>query len=297
MSLTSIRLREAWNWGGLSPKELAVRTWHAMNQHETLDRAAVVAYYAMLSLVPLLGFTLAIALGAATGVAEQIDDLAHRFLPAEAQKLVRDQVYKIQTGSPVALLSFSFLVLLWSSSSMFVSVMDATNAAYGVRDRRPFWKRRVVAAVLTVVEVVLLIAASLSIVAWPTVMGWLGLGDVASAFATAVQWLVVVVVLLGCFAAAYYFGPDVKQEWEWITPGSAFGVLVLIAASYGFRLYLQYGTSYSETYGALAGVVLLLLWLYIAALALLVGAEINSVIELAAPHGRARGQRVAPQTE
>jgi membrane protein len=297
VSLTSIRLREAWNWGGLSARELAVRTWHAIDRHETLDRAAAVAFYAMLALVPLLGFTLAIAFGAATGVAEQIDDLARRFLPAEAQTLVRDQVHKVQTASPVGLLSFSFLVLLWSSSSLFVSVMDATNAAYGVRDRRPFWKRRVVAAVLTIIVVVLLIAASLSIVAWPTVMGWLGLGSVATAAATAVQWLVVVVVMLACFAAAYYFGPDVEQEWEWITPGSAFGVLVLIATSYGFRLYLDYGTSYSETYGALAGVVLLLLWLYFAALALLVGAEINCVIELAAPHGRAHGQRMAPQAQ
>jgi membrane protein len=106
--------------------------------------------------------------------------------------------------------------------------------------------------------------------------------------------LVVVAALLGSFALAYFFGPDVKQEWEWITPGAGLGVLVLIAASLGFRLYVQYGSS-SETYGALAGVVLLLLWFYLVALALLVGAEINCVIEQAAPHGRNPGQKVAPQ--
>ena len=297
MSLTTVRLREVWNWGGLSAWQLAVRTWRAMDQHETLDRAAAVAFYAMLALVPLLGFTLAIALGTAPGVANEIDDLSRRFLPPEARSIVHDQIQKIRAAPPTGVLSLSFLVLLWSASSLFVGVMDATNAAYGVRDRRPFWKRRLVAAVLTVIMGALLVAASMSMVAWPTVMGWLGLGGVAAAAATAVQWLVVVVVLLTCFAAAYYFGPDVEQEWEWITPGSAFGVLVLIAASYGFRLYLHYGTSYSETYGALAGVVLMLLWLYIASLVLLVGAEINCVIELAAPHGRAHGQRAAPQTE
>ena len=74
--------------------------------------------------------------------------------------------------------------------------MDATNAAYGVRDRRPFWKSRLVAAVLTVIMGALLVAASLSVVAWPTVMGWLGLSAAASAAATAVQWVVVVVALL-----------------------------------------------------------------------------------------------------
>ncbi len=297
MSLTTVRLREAWNWGGLSAKQLAVRTWRAMDQHETFDRAAGVAFYAMLALVPLLGFTLAIALGTAPGVANEIDDLARRFLPEEARPIVHEQIQKIRAAPPTGVLSLSFLVLLWSASSLFVGVMDATNAAYGVRDRRPFWKRRLVAAVLTLIMGALLVAASLSVVAWPTVMGWVGLSDAAKAAATAVQWLVVVVVLLACFSAAYYFGPDVEQEWEWITPGSVFGVLVLIAASYGFRLYLHYGSSYSETYGALAGVVLMLLWLYIASLALLVGAEINCVIERAAPHGRVKGQRVAPQTE
>jgi membrane protein len=297
VAITTIRLREAWNWGGLTARELATRTYEAIDKHETLDRAATVAFWAMLALVPFLGFLLALALGAAGGVAQQVLALSQDFLPPEAHKLVEDQVTKIQRSPPVGVLSLSFVVLLWSSSSLFVSIMDATNAAYGVRDGRPWWKRRLLAIVLTVVEGALLVGASILIVAGPYLLGWLGLGWVASAVATGVQWLVVVVALLASFSIAYYFGPHVEQEWEWITPGATLGVLVLIAASLGFRVYLLYGSSYSETYGALAGVVLLMLWLYLASLSLLVGAEINCVIEHAAPHGRAPGQKVAPQSE
>jgi len=297
MSLTKVRLSEAWNWGGLSAKEVAVRTWKAMDQHDTLNQAAVVAFWGMLSLVPLLGFVLAVA--SAIGVGERaqtfLDSVQQQTLPDQAAAtIVRDQIHKIQQDRPVGLLSLSAVLLLWSASSLFTAVMEMTNAAYGVRDTRPWWKRHLMAIVLTLVEVVLMVGASVLIAIWPSVADWLGLGGVAGVLASIVKWLVVLVALLAAFALAYYFGPHIDQEWEWITPGSAVGVLVLVLASLGFRLYLYFGPDYSATYGALAGVVLLMLWLYLASLALLVGAEINCVIEHAAPHGRAPGQKGSP---
>lgn len=294
MSLTSIRFREAWNWGGLTTQQLATRTYQAIDQHETLDRAAIVAFYALLALVPFLGLVLAVALGSGGGIATQLQAFSSQVMPEAADTIIQDQIHKVQAAPPVGVLSLSFAVLLWSSSSLFVAVMDSINASYGVRDARPWWKRRLLAFALTLTESALLLGASLLIIAWPYLLGWLGLGSVAAAVATLVQWLVVVAALLASFVLAYVFGPDVKQEWEWITPGATLGVLVLIAANLGFRFYLEYGSSYSATYGAMAGVVILLLWLYLAALALLVGAEINSVIEHAAPHGKSPGQKVAP---
>ncbi len=292
MSMTTVRLSEAWNWGGLSARELASRTWRAIDRHGTIDRAAIVAFYAMLSLVPLLSLSLALA--SRVGITAEVEDLSARLLPLEAHAIVQGQVRKIEQDRPVGLLSLSALLLLWSASSLFVAVMDSTNAAYEVREERPWWRKRLVATALTVVEAVLLVGASASIAAWPEVAGWLGLGGGAKAAATAVQWLVVTLALLAAFALAYHYGPNIDQEWEWITPGSALGVLALVLASLGFRLYLHYGPAYSETYGALAGVVLMLLWMYLAGLALLVGAELNCVIEHAAPHGRRLGQKEAP---
>src|SRR5579875_367646 len=295
MAFTSIRLKEAWNWGGLSFRELVVRTYQAMDKHDTFNQAAVIAFYGMMSLVPLLGLVLALALGARTGVAEQIETLSEKMLPQEAYVLVRNQIHKVQEENSVGLLSLSILLLLWSASSLFSAVMGTTNTTYGVRDSRPWWKRQILVLVLTVAEAILLLGASLSIALWPEVAGWLGLSGTTRTLSTVVQWFVVVIALLTGFALAYYFGPDVKQEWEWITPGSALGVLVLIAASAGFRWYIvHFGSSYNETYGALAGVVLMMLWFYLAALALLVGAEVNCVIEHAAPHGKAPGQKESP---
>jgi membrane protein len=298
MSFTSLRLKEAWNWGGLSFRELMVRTYRAMDQHDTLNQAAVVAFYAMMSLVPLLGLVLSLALGARTGVAEQIDSLSRNLLPHEAYVLLRDQIHKIQSENIAGLLSLSLLLLVWSASSLFTAVMATINVAYGVRDNRPWWKRQSLAIVLTVAEVILLLGASLLIALWPEVTGWLGLSGLARTLSVVVQWLVVLIALLAAFALAYYFGADVEQEWEWITPGSALGVLVLIVASVVFREYMVYfGSRYSETYGALAGVILMMLWFYLASLALLVGAEVNCVIEHAAPHGKSHGQKESPPVQ
>jgi membrane protein len=283
MSLMKFDLRKAWDWGGLSIRQLAVRTWKAIDRHDTLNQAAVVAFYAMLSLVPLIGFVLALAVGVRGGVANEVLDLSQRFLPPQADSLVHDQVRKIQSGTPVSLLSISAVLLLWSASSLFTSVMETLNVAYGVRDDRPYWKKHLMALLMTLVEVVLIIAASALAIAWPYVIDHLHLGGLATVLTFVAQWIVVVVMLLGAFELAYYFGPHVAQRWQWVTPGAVLGLVILVLASFGFRLYIVYGSHYSETYGALAGVILMMLWLYIAALALLVGAELNCVIAQADP--------------
>ena len=291
MTLTWLRLPQVWHWGGLSFKELAIRTYEAVDKHETIDRAAIVAFYAMLALAPFLGLVLTITLGASDGVVTgQILSLSGQFLPQATDEIVRGELVAIRATPRVGIMSVSFLVLLWSASSASVAVMESTNAAYGVRDSRPWWKRRLMAVVLTVVESFLLVGASFLIAAWPWLLSWFGLDSAAAAIATAVQWLVVVVALLASFAIVYYFGAHVEQKWEWITPGSPIGVLVLIAVNLAFRGYLRYATDFGATYGVLAGVVLLLLWLYLAALALLIGAEINSVIAHA-PTARSPARR------
>src|SRR4051794_11739326 len=160
MSLTKVRLREAWNWGGLSFRELVRRTVKAMDQHDSLNQAAVIAFFGMLSLVPLLAFLLVAAVGVRSGVAEEILTVSAQALPPQANELVVDQVDKIRTDPPVGVLSFSAVVLLWSASSLFVAVMEMCNVVYGVRDERPWLKRRLLALVLTLVEVALLVGAS-----------------------------------------------------------------------------------------------------------------------------------------
>src|SRR5215212_9606231 len=115
MSVTRLRLRQAWNWGGLSFKQLAVRTYEAVDRHETVDRAAIVAFYALLALVPFLGLVLAVTLGPSGGVvAAEMRGLSRQVLPGAADEIVRGEMRTIREGPRVGLLSVSFLLLLWS---------------------------------------------------------------------------------------------------------------------------------------------------------------------------------------
>ena len=234
MALTAIRLSRAWDWGGLTVRQLAVRTFGQMVRHETLDRAAIVAFYALLSLAPFLSLVVAAALGRGGNLAAELLAMSQQVLPPEAHAVIQDQVWKIQSSAPAGVLSLSFVVLLWSSSSSFIAVMDAINAAYGWRDQRPWWRRRLMAVVLTVVESAFLIAALVAMLAWPHVLAWLGLGSAPAVLATLFQWVIVVGLLLANFSIAYYFGTEVKHPWEWVTPGGTFGVLALIGATLGF---------------------------------------------------------------
>jgi membrane protein len=239
----------------LTVRQLAVRTFGQVVRHETLDRAAIVAFYALLSLAPILSLVVAAALGREGSLAIEFLALSHQVLPPQAQAVIQEQVPKIQSSAPVGVLSLSFVVLLWSSSSSFIAVMDAINAAHGSRDQRPWWWRRLKAVVLTVLESALLIGALVAMVAWPHVLSWVGLGRAPAVLAILFQWVMVVVLLLANFSITYYFGTEVKHRWEWVTPGGTLGALALIGATLGFRLYLVYGFSLSETYGTLAGVV------------------------------------------
>jgi membrane protein len=114
-----------------------------------------------------------------------------------------------------------------------------------------------------------------------------------------VSWPVILVLALTAIALVYYLAPAVRQQWQWVTPGSVFAVLVWIGVSLGLRFYVRWFGNYNATYGSIGGVILLLLWLYVSSLVLLLGAEINSEIEQAAaerghPEAKAAGNRRAP---
>ena len=300
-----LRLREALSLGGLKVSEVARRTWKKILEHELMTRAAAVAFYAMLALVPFLALVLTLAvqllpdLSGLTGQKgvgnlsiEQLESTLKALFPPEAYGVIKDQIARIQQQPPVGLVSAGLLVTIWLASSLFVAVIDAMNVIYGVHETRPFWKLRLTAIGMTLLQAVILLTALVAIVAWPLVLGWLRLGWAAAALATAVQWLVVWVMVLLSFAAAYYVGPDADQKWEWITPGSLVGSLVFLLASAGFGLYVRNFANYDKTYGSLGGVMVLLFWFWVSSLVLLAAGQVNKVIEDASPLGKNRGQKV-----
>ena len=299
------RLRHALTLGGLSVRELCVRTYHGFNANEVQTRAAGVAFYAMLALVPFIGLILFMAvqlLPDLTGHAQTAEKIGNetvdqfqatlaQFLPSEATKEISGQIGRMQEQPPVGFLSFGLLVTLWLASSIFVAVIDATNRIYGVTDRRSWVKVRLIAIAMTVIQAILLIGSLLTIIAWGWLLDSLRLDSSSAILAMVVQYLAIYFMILFSFALTYYVSPDADQKWEWITPGSFVGAGLFLVASLGFRIYVQNFANYNKTYGLLGGVMVLLFWFWISALVLLGAAQVNKIIEEASPLGKDSGQR------
>ncbi|WP_165072295.1 YihY/virulence factor BrkB family protein [Paludisphaera rhizosphaerae] len=295
MDATTRRFRSAMDLGGLTLREALRRTWIKLQEHELLTRAAAITFYAVASLVPFLGLFALLAAHVLPLVARGRDvDLAgllNAFLPAEAAKLLRDQLESMRSQPGAGVASFGTVALLWLNSSLFMSVMDAANRIMGVQETRPYWKQRLIAVLMALLEAALLILVLASTLLWPQILGFLRLDSVSSFLLTIVHGLTIVSLVLVSFATAMYFAPDAEQRWEWITPGSLLGSLLLIVMSYFFRYYVQRWGNYSATYGSLAGVVVLMSWIWLCSVELLAAAEFNKVIEDASPYGKEYGER------
>jgi len=288
-------LFSAMNLGGLALAEALRRTWAKINEHEILTRAAAITFYAIAALVPFLALVFLIGAyllpwltdGRSINPVEPLEML----LPPEAAAMLAGELENIRQRPSPGLLSFGTLALLWLNSSLFVSVMDAMNRIMGVEETRPYWKQRLIAIAMTLILAVILIVVLASTILWPQILGWLKLDAVTAFLVTAIHALTVFVMVLICFAVALYFAPDAEQRWEWITPGSLLGSLVLICVSFLFRFYVQRWGDYGATYGSLAGIVVLTSWMWLCSVELLVVAEFNKVIEDASPLGKDYGER------
>jgi membrane protein len=302
-----LRLREAFRLGGLSVRELAVRTWLKSNENEILTRAAAVSFYAMLALVPFLGLVVFLAaqllpdLTGATGArgignltVNELEATLRNVLAPEAYHVFEDQIARLQRQPPIGLASIGLAIMLWLASSLFLAIIDAMDRIYGVEERRPLWKLRLVAIGMTLLQAVILVGSLLAIVAWPLILRRLGLSASAAVLATAVQWLVLFIALLLSFALTFYIAPDADQRWEWITPGSLLGSIIFLLVSYLFRVYVEHFADYDKTYGSLGGVMVLLFWFWVSSVVLLSAAQMNKVIEDASPLGKNFGQRIDP---
>jgi len=293
-----------WKLGGLTPLQLVKRVYHEINDDEVLTRSAALAYYFVSALFPMIFFLMAML-----GLFAQSHDLQSsllnytaRFMPEDAYRLVQKTLQEIASSSTGLKLAFGLALALWSGAGGVVSVMDALNRCYHVQDSRPFWKQRLISLGMTVAIAALTIVA-LTIVLYGGdianfVGAHLGLSSVTVIAWHILQWPIALFFVVMSFAILYYWGPDTKQKWQWITPGSVVGVAVWIGASLLFRVYLHFFNSYSKSYGSLGAVIVLLLWLYISGLAIMVGGEINSEIENAAakrghPEAKEPGEKAA----
>ncbi|MGH3874743.1 MAG: YihY/virulence factor BrkB family protein [Pseudonocardiaceae bacterium] len=275
-----------------SPTQISLLGWrqvlgravHESQEHNITLLAAGVAFYLFLSLFPAL-----IALVTLVGLVAdpaRLTDQVRSFtvgLPQAAQQLISDQLTAITDSSGGALtfgLIVSLLVALWSASSGTENLMSAVNLAYDEKAKRSFVRLRGVALLLTLGAVVFLVLTLALIAVVPLVLQVVPLGPVGTVLAQVVRWMLLFTLVVVGLAVLYRVAPDRNPpKFRWITFGSVVGALLWLAGSAGFSLYVNFFGNYNKTYGALAGVIVLLLWLFLTSFVVLLGAEINSEAE------------------
>jgi membrane protein len=279
-----------------APTRLSLRSWGGVlrrtvsefRQDNLTDWAASLTYYSMLSIFPA-----AIALVAIIGLAGQHPETTNALLeivddlgPSSAVDTFRGPIETVVTnksGAGIALV-LSLAVALWSASGYVGAFTRASNQIYEVDEGRPFWKLRPLQLLITLVMLLLLAVVGAALVLTgplaEAVAKPIGLGSTAVTVWDIAKWPVLLVVAMTMIALLYYAAPNVRQPgFRWVTPGGVLAVLAWIVASACFAFYVASFGSYNKTYGALAGVIVFLVWLWISNVAVLLGAELDAELE------------------
>ena len=289
-----------------TPTDLSGRSWLGVlkrsvtefREDNLTDWAAALTYYAILSIFPAL-LVLVSVLGLIGKSATQplIDNLGE-VAPGPAQEILTNALENLQGSGGAAGFAFivGLLLAIWSASGYVAAFMRASNAIYDVEEGRPIWKTLPLRVVLTVALLVLVAISAAGVV----ITGGIAkeLGDVIGVGSTAVtvwdiaKWPVLLLVVSFMFALLYWAAPNVKQPgFRWLSPGGILAVIGWIIASVAFAFYVSSFGSYNKTYGALAGPIVFLLWLWISNIVILLGAEFNAELE----RGRAIESGMRPQ--
>jgi membrane protein len=276
-------------------------TYKEMSEDHVMAFAGNLTYKGLFAIFPFFTFLLSLlGLFNATDLVNTMVDKLSGIVPQSATKFVEGQLLSITQSQAESAFTFgaiiSILLALWGVSGAFRSVMEAMNVMYEVEEDRPFWKVYGLSIFMSLAVTVLLVGALVLVIFGESigvrVADLVGLGSVFATLWSIVQWPVVALVVLFAFALIYYFAPAARQRFRWISPGSILAFVFWLIFSLLFSLYASMAGSYNETYGSLAGVIILLLYVYYSALIMLVGAEINQVIEWHIPGGKNEGEKI-----
>lgn len=285
-----------WKRGGLTWGELLDAVWHGILKNDLIDRSYELAFNFLLAFLPLLLLIvvcLDIFAAAGTTLRGGLFYYMRLVLPPDASSLIISTLHQVTyspNNSNAGKLTFGVLFWLYAGSSGMTQLMSTLNAAYEVREKRSWVRVHLISIALTLAMSILIVIALVLILfggdGVTRVSHHLSLPGFVFTATKVFEWVLALGFVVFAFAIIYYFAPDVEQQpWYWITPGSCVGVMLWVLASIGLRVYLHYFDTYS-TYGSLGAVIVLMLWFYVAGLAMLVGGQINATIEHAAAlHG------------
>ncbi|OLN23680.1 ribonuclease [Domibacillus antri] len=241
---------------------------------------AQMAYFFLLALFPLMIFMVTL-LGYLPIDPDQVFIVIKDFAPADTLSMVQDILQEVTSNQNGGLLSVGFLGTIWSASNAMNAVMKGLNYAYDVKETRPFYHARGLSILLTF-AFIFMIAVMLILQVFGRQIGefafeFLGMGEQFVIVWTWVRFLLPPVVLFLVFVGLYYLAPNLKVKYVTVLPGAIFASLGWIIVSLGFSFYVNNFGNYSATYGSIGGVIVLMIWLYLSAIIILVGGEINAL--------------------
>lgn len=274
-----------------TPTRLPKRAWVAVlkgsvrefKDDELADRAAALTYYGVLALFPALLVLVSLLGVAGKSATDEVLSNLQQLTPGSARDIINRAVEQLRdsagTGSVLAIVGIALAV--WSASGYVAAFIRAANAVYDMPEGRPVWKILPVRVGVTVVLMVLTAASALIVVFTGVVARQagqaLGIGDTALTVWSIAKWPVLIVLVNAMIAILYWATPNAKVKgFRWITPGSLLSLVMWLAASAGFALYVANFASYNKTYGTMAGVIVFLVWLWISNLAILLGLEFDA---------------------
>jgi membrane protein len=257
--------------------------------------AAALAFYFLLSLVPLLiVFASLLWYLPTTRVVSQLLSIMAALIPAESVQLVQSAALSVLEPGHIKLVSFGILSYLWASTGGFAALIESLDIAYDVVDCRPWWRNRLQALLLTFTVGGLGLLSLLAIIVGPQFgHSLIAFFDVPEGFAhiwPVLRWAVTIIITVIAFELVYYLGPHARHTFWSTLPGAAIAVGVWFIGSYGLSFYLGHLSDYNKTYGSLGAVIGLMLWLYISSLAMLIGAEFNAELGKRRAMGQLTGE-------
>ncbi len=278
------------------------RTATEFSEDNLTDWAAALTYYGLLSLFPALIALVSVVgvIGDPQSTTRTITDIVTRIGPESAAQTFSGPIESItsnQSRAGIALV-VGLLVALWSASGYVGAFMRVSNVIYETPEGRPIWKLRPLQMLVTLAMVILLALVALGLVLTGPIVDAvaepIGLSSTATTIWDIAKWPVLAALFVTMISILYYASPNVKvRGFKWVTPGSIVALVVWVLASAGFAFFVSNFGSYDKTYGALAGMVVLLIWLWITNLAILFGHELNAERERSAEigEGKARADR------
>jgi membrane protein len=291
---------EADRRAGEASSEIPAASWsdilkaikHDFTEHRVLAIAAGITFYAILSIFPAIAALIAIygLFADPQTVASQLDHVAG-VLPGGAVDVIRGQMQRIASHRN-GTLGLAFVVglafSLWSANSGAKALFDALNVIYGEQEKRGFLRLNAVSLLFTLGGIALVLLALGAVVVVPVVLAFIGLGAVEDDLIRVLRWPCLLVIITMGFALLYRYGPSRdRARWRWISWGSGFAALAWLAASVLFSWYAANFGKYNETYGSLGAIVGFMIWIWISAIVILTGGELDAEMEhRAARNGR-----------